>query len=211
MKNPAFTRKRVDFVGWTLLLYIVVPLTMLILNNGGSTGFSGSGTLIGFCLFTGQFFWSPGNRYVERHLAKQEVRTLHARLGYICLGFFSILPLLSIAAKVAVSDLSAPEYFVSLVNNDMLFGYLPGFIGWLTLLGLGVSTLLRKKLRLSKSGWQTLHGWLALLTILSLGWYAVETTRQVNAPISLLLFFLVGRGILHYLTGDTLATLHHHR
>lgn len=175
---------RTPFVIAYLLLMVLVPISLAV-NQDIPVGSAYKQvvlllSLAAFGLVLGQFWLS---RFLPRSVAKirpAAVLRWHRIVGYSAVGFLLIHPVLMIARRFWVQESGPIDNLLLMLRAPAL---LPAVVAWLVMALLGVSSLVRRRIR--PKSWRHFHGLLSVGFAGLATWHVVAVGRHSNTAMSL--------------------------
>ena len=173
------------------MFYVAIPLLLLAMQYYPERAvlkeFLSGLTIVAFCLASGQFFWTQGNRYLARSEKGKKFGILHNSIGYMCIVILLLHPFVIVFPRYYEHGLDPGGAFVIMVTTLTSTGVVLGLISWLLLLTLGLTTFFRKNFLIRYVTWQRLHGILALSFLITASWHAIDLGRHTGIGMSMLL------------------------
>lgn len=142
-------------------------------------------TILALYQLLGQFFWARTNRSVVRNLGMGRVLKYHKFIGYTFVAVMLFHPFYIVVPRFFEAGVSPVNAFITMITT-MNIGVVLGIISWLAMVGLGITSFLRKKLPMNYRSWRILHGILAMLFMFSAVWHAIDLGRHFTLLMSLL-------------------------
>lgn len=161
-------------------------------------------TILAFCMLTGQFFWTPSNRYIAiPKTAIKRLTVLHKAVAIVSITILISHPFLLVMPSYYENRIAPNEAFIIIVTTFTSKGIVLGIIAWVLMILLGLLALFRKRVPLRYITWRTTHRVLAVLFIIPATWHAIDLGRHANISMSILFIIFAGGGVLMHVTQNS--------
>lgn len=142
-------------------------------------------TIMTFSLLLGQFFLTRINLKFVKTIRMVNALKIHKGIGYIFVVIILVHPFLIIIPKFFDDGISPTEAFGVMITEFNGLGVILGMIGYVIVLIMLISSFFRFKLHLKYRTWRSLHGFLALIFIVSATSHVVNMGRHSNTSFSI--------------------------
>lgn len=186
-----------------IIAFIAVPLLLWALGN-----FPNRNTLmetlslmsiLGFTLLLSQFFLSRINKSLVKDIRMVNVLKIHKFFGYVFVSILLLHPFFIIVPKFFDDGLTPGDAFIKMITTMDSLGVVLGLIAYATMIILLVTAFFRFKMHLKYRTWRSLHGYLAMLFVLTATWHVISLGRHSNTSFSIYYVLMVVGGIYYLL------------
>lgn len=183
-----------------LLLYLAIPFLYLSLGDFPDRTFLKDAisylTIGAFFLMLGQFYLSRLNRITLSGQKMSKVINIHKILGYIFIPILFLHPFLIVVPRFFESGVDPLEAFTTILSTFGTKGIITGITAMILMILLGVTSLLRKSLKMKYTTWRTFHGILSVAFIVLATWHAIDLGRHTDSILSSYMVLMAALGIL---------------
>ncbi len=156
-------------------------------------------TILAFSLFLGQFFLTRTNRKLVKKIWMSNVLKIHKFIGYVFIVVIMLHPFFIIVPKFFDDAITPTEAFTTLLTDFNSLGVILGMIAYSVMLIILISSFFRFKLHLRYTTWRSLHGYLALLFIITAASHVTNLGRHSDTSFSAYYIIAVASGIFYLL------------
>jgi predicted ferric reductase len=184
------TIKKYNFISF-VIVFIGLPILLLSLSDLQPRSVLKHTIsivpLMAFSLILGQFFLSRTNNLTKNIYKFKNVINIHKIIGYFVVVVFFTHPFLIVLPRYFESGPEPLDALIKMITTFESTGVILGLIAWISMILLGITSILRNKLNISYKKWRVFHGLLALLFIVVATWHAVDLGRNTDIPMSIFL------------------------
>jgi predicted ferric reductase len=191
------TFKRIFFP--TLLLFVGLPLLLY-----GTGDFAQRSTLkevisiitlLAFSLMVAQFFLSRAIRPLEQDFKMGPVVKVHQGIGILFTVVLLLHPFLIVLPRYFESGQSPQDAFAILMTNVQNPGIMMGYIAYLLMILIALTSVFRKKLPLDYKQWRVMHGVLSIAFIVTALLHILKLGRHMDRAFSIYFIAITAAGI----------------
>lgn len=194
------TKTRQSFLLSFLLVFSGIPLLLLFYGNFPErtplkTALSAV-TILAFWFMLGQMYLAQPNSYAVKAMNLGKLIKLHKFIGYTCCLVVLFHPFYLVVPRFFEGGSSPYDSLLIILTSFSSNGVVLGMLAWGLMLFLGFTSLIRKWLPLSYTGWKKLHGIVSALFTGLACWHVIEIGRHSTPLTSTVLILLTGGGLL---------------
>ena len=199
MKNKRYIFKLLILA----LLFIVAPILLYNLGNFPKRNLLKETlsliTILGFTLFISQFFSTRINKKLVKDIRMVNLLKIHKVIGYTFISIVLFHPIFIIIPKFLDNTVTPVDAFLKLITSFSSLGVVLGLIAYTSMINLLITSFFRFKLHLNYTTWRSLHGYFAILFVLTATWHVINIGRHSNIPFSIYYILIVTSGIFYLL------------
>lgn len=147
-------------------------------------------TILAFFVVLLQFFLSNLNIGLKSIFQSSKIIKIHKILGYTAIPILLFHPFLIVVPRFFEVGPRPLDSFIKMITTFDSLAIILGIIGWCLILLLGLTSILKDKLKMSYKAWKIFHGSLALVFIIFASWHSIETGRHMNLSMSILVILI---------------------
>jgi predicted ferric reductase len=182
------------------IFYLAIPLLYMIFGDFASRTILKEilslATVGAFYLMLAQFYLSRLNTVTLKDHKFSKVVSLHKILGYVAILVLILHPFFIILPRYFEASLDLKDAFMLMITDFSSLGIVLGLISMVLMLLIGITAILRKKMKLKYTTWRTMHAFLSLAFIITATWHSVDLGRHMDAFLSLYTIVMASIGIV---------------
>ena len=183
-----------------LILYLIIPFLYLLLGDFPARTVLKEAisflTIGAFFLMLGQFYLTRINIITLKGQKMSKVINLHKVLGYIFIPVLMLHPFLIVVPRFFESGVEPAEAFTTILTTFGSKGIVIGIIAMVLMILLGITSMLRKKMKMKYTTWRTTHGLLSIAFVILATWHAVNLGRHTDVILSTYMIIMSALGVL---------------
>lgn len=152
-------------------------------------------TIVAFNLIIGLFYLARTNKNVMKGIKFSKLTGLHKFVGYVAVPVLLLHPLLLVVPRFYEAGIEPLDAFTTMLTTFTSQGVIFGLIAWSSMLLIGVTSVLRKKLPMKYQSWRVVHGGLAILCIFSAAFHVIDLGRHIDFAMTMFIVLLSVGGI----------------
>jgi predicted ferric reductase len=195
--------KRTPYLVIGSLFFLIIPFLYLLLADfpertvlKESISFL---TIGAFFLMLGQFYLTRINKITLSGNKFSKVINKHKAIGYIFIPILMLHPFLIVVPRFFEAGVTPSDAFKTILTTYESSGLVIGIIAMVVMILLGITSLLRKKMKISYTTWRVSHGLLSILFVILATWHAVDLGRHTDAILSTYMILMSATGIFFLL------------
>jgi len=189
-------KSKINFFIPPVVFYFLIPFLYLILGDFPTRTVLKEAisflTIGAFFLMLGQFYLSRINKITLTGQKMSKVINLHKVLGYILIPILILHPFLIVVPRFFEAGVGPIEAFKTILTTFGSRGIILGLIAMVLMILLGITSILRKKMRIKYTTWRTFHGLLSIAFVILATWHAVNLGRHTDLILSSYMIIMSG-------------------
>jgi predicted ferric reductase len=147
----------------------------------------------------GQFYLTRINKITLKGLKFSKVVNTHKIIGYIFIPVLILHPFLVVVPRFFESGVEPIEAFTTILTSFGTSGIIIGMIAMVLMILLGITSMLRKKMRMKYTTWRFFHGLLSIVFVVLATWHAVDLGRHTDLIMSAYMIFMAASAVFFLL------------
>ncbi|WP_157972927.1 ferric reductase-like transmembrane domain-containing protein [Aureibaculum luteum] len=155
--------------------------------------------ILTFSLLLGQFFLTRTNKILVKQIKMSSVLKIHKFIGYVFIIIIMAHPFFIILPKFFDNTKTPFEAFTILLTSFNSLGIVLGMVAYMIMLIILITSFFRFKLHLQYRTWRKVHGYLAMLFIITATSHVINIGRYNSTSFSIYYLIVVASGIFYLL------------
>ncbi len=197
------TKKRTPYLLIGALFYLVIPFLYLFLADFPERTTLKDGisflTIGAFFLMLGQFYLTRINKVTLKGNKFTKVIGKHKVIGYVFIPVLMLHPFLVVVPRYFEAGVTPYDAFMTMITTFQSSGIIIGLIAMALMVLLGITSMLRKRMKISYRAWRLSHGLLSIIFVILATWHAIDLGRHTDVIMSTYMIIMAATGIFFLL------------